>query len=352
MAHGARGAGGAPRVAVGAVTAEALRYAGGRFETALRACWLPVLILLAWQGFAEAPVGTFGFDALYGAGLDEEGLRTLATVLALALALVPLALTASYMAPLVLDAAGRRAVSHRTVPNGLGRAEAAWMAGSVLSLGGLFLMARAPVMAGLAGLRRLSEHAWAAEVATFEEGSLHASEVVPAYPEGVRDWLAGGSLELPVIGPVPIPTGAPGLVQAAGLLLLLYVWLRLFPLAAVMTAGSGGRGVLRATLDASAGWNALRLLGIVVLTGAANLALLWILGWVPVLFGGGLGAAYPYLAGLSAFGADGFVQPWVVDVLTLLSQAFEVVFTVLITALGAAVNAGTLGAIVRRVAPA
>lgn len=352
MTDGTGEASTAPRVAVGAVTAEALRYAGRHFETALRACWLPVLILLAWQGFAEAPVSTFGFDALYGAGLGEEGLRTLATLLALTLALVPLALTASYMAPLVLDASNRCPVSHRTVPNGLGRPELLWMAGSVVSLGGLFLLARAPVMAGLAGVRRLSEHAWSKEVATFEEGSLHASEVVPAYSERVREWLAGGYLELPVVGPVPILTGAPGLVQAAGVLLLLYVWLRLFPLAAVMTAGSEGRGVLRATLDASAGWNVLRLLGIVVLTGLANLVLLWTLGWVPVLVTGALGAAYPYLAGLSAFGADGFVQPWVVSCLTVASQVFEVVFTILVTALGAAVNAGTLGAIVRRVAPA
>ena len=338
-----------PRLPVGAVTAEALAYAGTHFETAIRACWLPVLLALAWQGVAEEPVARTLFDALYAAGLGEGSLRLLATLTALLLALVPLALTASYMAPLILDASGRAPVSHRTVPNGLGRAEALWMAGTVASLGGLFLLARAPILAGLSGLRRLSEHAWTAEVATFEAGSLHASDVVPAYSERVRAWLSGDAVILPGIGETGVLTGLPGIVQAAGLVLLAYVWVRLFPLAAVMAAGSGGRGVLRATLAASAGWNLTRLAGVVVLTTLANLALLAVLGVVPALVSAALSAAYPFLAGASAFASDGIVAPWVEASLVLAGQGFEIVFTVLVTALGAAITAGTLGRIVRRV---
>lgn len=347
----------APRVPVGAVTAEALTYAGARLETALRAVWAPVLILMAWQAMIELPAGGIARDALTGAGFGRRRTDILLSVSSLLFALVPLALTASYMAPLVLDAAGRRALPHRTVPNKIGSAELRWIAGSVAGLGGLFLLARAPVLTGLAGLDRLARHARAAEVATFEDGSLHASEVVPAYSEGLRSWLSGGPLDVPGIGAVPLPTGAPLILQALGLVLLAYVWLRLFALPAMLTAGGGARRALRGALDASAGWNLTRLAAIAALTGAANLALLWMLGWVPVLIGMGLNAAYPFLAGYAAFGAEGAegaggaVAPWVRASLTLVGQGTGIAVTVLTVAVAAAVNAGALGAIVRRVAP-
>ena len=333
---------------VGAVTGEALRYAGRYLETALRVVWAPVLILMAWEAVIVGPAGALIGGALSGAGFGPGQTGTLFAVASLLFALVPLVLTASYMAPLTLDAAGLAPVGHRTVPNKVGRAELAWTAGSVLSLGGLFLFARAPVLAGLAGLDRLARHAQAAEVATFEEGSLHASEVVPAYGEGLRRWLVGEPITLH--GGGGIPTGAPAVMLVLGFVLLAYVWLRLFPLPAVLAAGGRGRAALRATLDASAGWNLLRLLAAIGLVAAANVALLAILRFVPVLIGAGLNAAYPFLSGASAFAAGGEAASWVVEALTRISQGAEVAFVVLVTALGAALNAGLYGAIVRRVA--
>ena len=338
---------GSVRLSVGAVTAEALRFAGRHLEDALRLCWAPTLGLLAWQAWGAAPAGDYLTGLTSDAGSAPFVRTGLTALVPLVAGLVSLVLTASYMAPLVAQAGADVPPSHRTIPNRLGGPELRWMLGSVLSLSGLFLLAKAPVTAGLSALRRLAEHAWSAQSATFEAGSLHASDLVPTYSEGLRDFLGGGYVGLP--NGIGITTGAPGIVQAVGLVLFAYVWLRLFPLAAILTVGGGGRGVVRATLAASAGWNLARLLGIVTLVALANVALVWILGWVPTLLSTALYTAYPFLAGISAFGSGGVIEPWVEDSLTRLSQGVEIVFLLLVTAFGAAVNAGALGAIARRV---
>ena len=366
---------------------EATGFVGAHYDDALRLTWLPVLLAMGWFGIAVPWI------APNLAPLPVPGRIAGSFFL---VQVVPLLLSAMYLGPLVRLAARGEAPDHGTAPLRLGWSPLRYAAGTLLSLGGA-LLATQPIIFGVAAAMGLLDGLAAAEVAVFEEGSLHAVEFVPAiepdrimalrhvptvllllgvavlWARGLRPvravLVASAAIAiafvlptlLMLLGPF-LGLFAPGLARAtllmamrldlfgaAFLLLLAYVSLRLLPLPWFWAARrrEDGWPVFRTTLRASGRANRFRLLlsylGLALLMGlVARIAAI-----VPLTFNLGLAGAGELMAGMSALVNGGAPADWVAMALSGARTVFGFAYVVALTALGAALTAGFGGAVVR-----
>ena len=354
---------------IGGTVREAIGFAGAHYEDALRLCWLPVLLTACWMGFAPTAREMWPGDSPVGAVLDGA---------------VLLALSAMYLGPLLRLAARGEAPDHGTAPLRLGWSPVRYAVGSVLSLGGTILLT-APIVLGARGLVGGAEGMRRAEVAVFEEGSLHAVEFVPAFDASridaaqglaflllalvaallwgwTRSWLwtlgltalflAGQFVATPLLAqdaPAWLPPSLT-LYLASAALIGAYVSLRLTPLPWFWAARrrEDAWPVLRSALRTSAGASRFRLIGVLALFGLFNVLLGYLLIFVPATFGLGLAGADALLSGTTALTNGGETAGWVPKAMGGARLAFGYAFTVATTALGAALTAGLGGALVAR----
>lgn len=324
---------------------EALGFAVTRYETALRLTWLPIALLFLYD-VAAPPV----FDQAMGAvPSGDAGALGRLGVEAFFFVLVPLLVTALYMAPLVRLAATGEAPDHRTMPTRLGAGYLPFVLGSLASLGGIFVVSTWPLTKALTWLSGFVADLSRREVAVFEEGSLHAVETVPAMSDDALTILEG------------VPTLAFGLATVFSL----YVWLRLFPLPFFWAGKQRGEGwsVLGRTFTASSGTNLFRLAVIALILWCTALVMSGLLegftvpfgaygldvpGLPELFFGLGLTGAQLLLSGTTALTNAGEPAAWVQTSAVVAAAVFSYAFQVATTALVAGATAGLGGSIVRR----
>ena len=366
---------------------EATGFVGAHYDDALRLTWLPVLLVMGWFGIAVPWIAP---------NLAPLPMPGRIAGLFLVTQVVPLLLSAMYLGPLVRLAARGEAPDHGTAPLRLGWSPLRYTAGTLLSLGAT-LLATQPVVFAAAAAMGLVDGLAAAEVAVFEEGSLHAVEFVPAIEPDQIDALRHAPTAILLLGvailwarglrPVravlvasatialalhmqlllfvlaqglfilaPAPAQAMllmamrlDLFSAAFLLLVAYVSLRLLPLAWFWAARrrEDGWPVFRTTLRASGRANRFRLL-----LSYLGLALLMVLvariaAIVPLTFNLGLAGAGELMAGMSALVNGGAPADWVAMALSGARTIFGYAYVVALTALSAALTAGFGGAVVR-----
>ena len=326
---------------------EAFGFAGRRFDTALRFCWLPVLLLMGWEA-VRRDAGAAWLAVPLPDPLFALWERLGALVL---LGLVPLLVAALYLGPLTRLAAGVSVPNRRSLPNRPGPAEGRFVLGTILSAGGVFLLATLPVDAATGAFLDQADALLSREVATFGAGSLHAIDTEPALTGALRSLVEG----------------SPRVVLILGSLVFAYVSLRLFPLPYVLTAaGPGeGRSVLRRTLALSGGLNLLRLLAVIgIVFVVLQIATLILVGGIlplsalglrdvgvpsglEIAFKLGLSAATALLEGGTALIGRGEPATWIGEAARWATTVFGFAVTLGMTALFAGLNAGLGGALVR-----
>lgn len=329
---------------------EALGFAMGKFGTALRVAWLPLILLLIVQlvavrlGFASADTG-ISTNLRLEPGYTYKFVESLFTNSWPYMALMGVAviLQASYMVPLI------RYAGHGIAPHGgmihlqFGVRHLKYVLATAASFAGVLILMRLAISLGSQWLYGTVVPVLQTQHTVFEEGSLHSVETEQVFG-ALNQVLFQADQFLFRVG---IDMSALQTVLAVPVLIGgLYLMLRLLalPYLAAAREPQDGYTSIGRSFALSSGRNIFPLIGIIVvfvLMHIATLAMFWLglLSYSIVLSG-----SEAMIAGFEWLTPNGSPTP-------LIRGALTIVFGLLLlgaSAIIAALNAGLGGALVHR----
>ncbi|MEM9810473.1 MAG: hypothetical protein AAF788_04535 [Pseudomonadota bacterium] len=298
---------------------DALGFAAGRFDDALRLAWLP-LSLITGLPFLMVRLFEGGIAPSYLAGLN---------LFAAAFFM------ASFMVPLTRLAVQGEATPSASVHLSFGLRQIRFALVSLLSIVGAVAVVGGPVTLGVFFLERMVENLPLREVFVFDEGSLHGGQVNVLFP----DTTGAKNLYILLVN-VLFPTG------------LAYLFMRLFLWPFFLAAGDPGtKSPLIRSLRASAGTNGFRLFLVILMLLFVQMVIGWGAQFMAGLANWGASLVGGLLQITLDLGVDFGASRWGPG----LSQGFALfiglAMTLFVGTFSAGLAAGAAGSIIRQTDP-